>query len=207
MGEFEPDVFKDPGECGFKQIKVFDIGDIVSTTERIHFLDSCSRFGNVFVGRQSGFDLYRQADLEGTGGDAPKATCSVSLAGQLRWLAVSSCGLTLLATVLATDNTTENLFFDTRSLLKGDSAPFAKQTPPPTHETIISACWNPSIAEILTIVYQTGAVQVLKVEKSVSVHATKAPFNARCIAWSPKGKQMVIGKGPGPTDIEQSYMI
>ena len=93
--------------------------------DRISFLDSCSRFGNVFVGRQSGFDLYRQSDLD-TGSQDPKPKVSVSLKGQLRWLSVSSCGLTVLASTVS-DGKTENTFFDTRTLLKGESAPFARQ--------------------------------------------------------------------------------
>ena len=45
-------------------IKIYDIGDVINQKDRIHFLDSCSRFGNVFVGRQNGFDVYAQAELE-----------------------------------------------------------------------------------------------------------------------------------------------
>jgi hypothetical protein len=64
MGDFEPDAFINEEDAGFKQFKVFDIGDIVTVKDRVSLLDSCSRFGNIFVGRQNGFDLYRQADME-----------------------------------------------------------------------------------------------------------------------------------------------
>ena len=53
-------------------LKIYDIGDVINQKDRIHFLDSCSRFGNVFVGRQNGFDLYAQADLEKSEGNAMK---------------------------------------------------------------------------------------------------------------------------------------
>lgn len=47
------------------------------------------------------------------------------------------------------------------------------------------------------MIYSSGAVEVLKVDKTCDVYATKPPMGANCIAWSPKGKQMVIGKRDG----------
>jgi len=47
------------------------------------------------------------------------------------------------------------------------------------------------------MIYNNGAVEVLKVEKACSVYATRPPMGATCVAWSPKGKQMVIGKRDG----------
>lgn len=125
MGEFEPDTFKNQEDAGFKQHKLFDIGDIISIKERVSFVDSCSRFGNVFVGRQNGFDLYRQTDFDTLEHD-PRPVATVSLKGQLRWLAVSSCGLTVLVSTVM-DGKTDNIFFDVRTLMKGESQPFARQ--------------------------------------------------------------------------------
>lgn len=47
------------------------------------------------------------------------------------------------------------------------------------------------------MVYSSGSIEVLKIEKSVTLHATKPPCGANCIAWSPKGKQMVVGFNDG----------
>jgi len=37
MGDFEPDIFKNPEDAGFKQHKLFDIGDVISIKDRGHF--------------------------------------------------------------------------------------------------------------------------------------------------------------------------
>ena len=50
-------------------LKVYDIGDLMNQRERVSLLDSCSRFGNVFVGRQNGFDVYCQTSLENSEGN------------------------------------------------------------------------------------------------------------------------------------------
>ena len=57
----------------------------------------------------------------------------------------------------------------------------------------MSAAWNPSQPEFVTIIFESGAVEVLKVTDGVEVVATN-DFGACCVAWSPKGKQMVIGR-------------
>ena len=60
----------------------------------------------------------------------------------------------------------------------------------------ISVAWNPSQPEFVTIIFESGAVEVLKVTEKIDVVATETnDFGACCVAWSPKGKQMVIGKG------------
>ena len=91
-------------------------------------------------------------------------------------------------------------FYDVRSLVKGESGYFAKQTPPPSpgNRNVVSAAWNPSQPEFVTVIFESGAVEVLKVGDGVEVVATQTnDFGACCVAWSPKGKQMVIGKENG----------
>ena len=114
-------------------------------------------------------------------------------------------------------------FYDVRSLVKGETGYFAKQTPPPSpgnkerdfsldlifvkrnffkefqvksrKKNVVSAAWNPSQPEFVTIIFESGAVEVLKVTDNVEVVATQTnDFGACCVAWSPKGKQMVIGR-------------
>lgn len=197
MGEFEIEVFIEKEDAGFALVKEFDIGDIINNEGRMHLLDSCSRFGNVFVGRKFGFDVYSVTELE-TNSDSPKPLVKVSLKGKLQWLTVSSCGLTLLASTV-TEGKSENIFYDVRTLMKGGTGYFGKQSPPtsPSNGALLSCSWNPSIAEIITMVYSSGVVEVLKVEDTVMIHASNPGLSAKCVAWSPKGKQMVIGKGDG----------
>ncbi|CBY25018.1 unnamed protein product [Oikopleura dioica] len=197
MGDFEIEVFIEREQAGFSLVREFDIGDEINSDSRMHMLDSCSRFGNLFVGRKFGFDLYKITDLEAKK-ESPEAVVKVSTKGQLQWLAVSSCGLTLLASTI-TDGKTDNTFYDVRSLMKGSRGYFAKQSPAtsPSNGALLSAAWNPSISEIITMIYSSGAVEVLKVEDTVAIHASRPPMKAKCVAWSPKGKQMVIGFGDG----------
>ena len=55
----------------------------------------------------------------------------------------------------------------------------------------------------MTIIFESGAVQVLKVTDKIDVVATETnDFGACCVAWSPKGKQMVIGKGINGFEID-----
>ena len=82
MGEFDPECLQPPEVAGFKQLKILDIGDIISTKERISFLDSCSRFGHVFIGRQNGFDVYKASEIESAKNE-PKPLVSVSLKGTI----------------------------------------------------------------------------------------------------------------------------
>ena len=70
----------------------------------------------MFVGRSNGFDVYKSAEIE-TAQSEPKPLVSVSLKGQLRWLAVSCEGLTVLASIVA-DGKTDNCFYDVRGLAK-----------------------------------------------------------------------------------------
>jgi hypothetical protein len=86
-----------------------------------------------------------------------------------------------------------------RTLLAKSPLPFARQSPPPSpgNGVIVSASWNPALTDIITMVYASGAVEVLKIDKTCEIHSSKPPFGANCVAWSPKGKQMVIGKEDG----------
>ena len=54
MGDFEPEIEIEPEKAGFKRDNEFEIGDTIKPEkrERCSYLDVCSRFGHVFVGRQ-----------------------------------------------------------------------------------------------------------------------------------------------------------
>ena len=48
MGDFEIEVFIEREQAGFSLVREFDIGDEINCDSRMHMLDSCSRFGNLF---------------------------------------------------------------------------------------------------------------------------------------------------------------
>ena len=48
MGDFENEIEIDEDKAGFKQDKIFDIGDLISQKERLSYLDSCSRYINIY---------------------------------------------------------------------------------------------------------------------------------------------------------------
>jgi len=95
-----------------------------------------NRFGNVFVGRQNGFDVYSQIELENTKTpNSIEPIVSVNLSDQLRWISVSCDGLTLMI-ITYKEAETNIIFYDVRSLLKKETSPFAKQSPPPSPGTV-----------------------------------------------------------------------
>ena len=84
------------------------------------------------MGRQNGFDVYAQNELENTSTpNSVEPIVSVNLSDQLRWIAVSCDGLTLMV-ITFKETETNIIFYDIRSLLKKETLPFAKQTPPPS---------------------------------------------------------------------------
>ena len=66
MAEFEPEIEIDAEVAGFKKDAEFEIGDTIKPEkrERSSYLDVCSRFGHVFVGRRYGFDVFAFSSLE-----------------------------------------------------------------------------------------------------------------------------------------------
>ncbi|KAL8621110.1 hypothetical protein ACOMHN_048152 [Nucella lapillus] len=122
-----------------------------------------------------------------------------TVGGVIVHLAVSSDDL-MLAVVTDDDTCLTLLLFDLPALASPTAAGFS----PFAHFPLSSGrgvalrdlSWNPALPSLLAVCDSDGHVILLDVANAVTAKVA-APLSATCLSWSPKGKQIMVGKGDG----------
>nr|CAB3264510.1 nuclear pore complex protein Nup214-like [Phallusia mammillata] len=202
---FPPEIQKLPTEFGFREFGnlTIETGQGGSNDQiRYSLLSVANIYGLTFVGCRNGLKVFSSKQLLEATDETPDPIANLILRSPPHWIAVSSDNLTL-AVCSTGDKGLQVLFFDTRNLVnktKPTKTPFAVHIITKSNENVVDLHWNPAQenAFYLAICVSDGTFQILAVQENVQEVAKKSSeFGACTVCWSPKGKQMVIGRKDG----------
>ncbi|XP_049593941.1 nuclear pore complex protein Nup214 [Syngnathus scovelli] len=193
-----------------KKAKVFEPSGEMPR-ERSSLLAVSNKYGLTFVGSGGLFKVYRTEDIlavdkrEGNSNtivDGIPALVEVRLDSTLHNLALSSDELTLSVCAVSEEAALFASFYDVRTFVnqaRPQKFPFASWQPTvPSGTLVLDLKWNPVQASMLAVCLSDGSMSILEVADDVRVQATlPASSGVTCLCWSPKGKQVAVGKMNG----------
>ncbi|KAK6979533.1 nuclear pore complex protein Nup214-like isoform X2 [Biomphalaria glabrata] len=195
--------------CKFR-VSTSDNADLFS--KRGKLVACSSNYGLLFFGTKSGFNVVKTQELmkidEGLGKERNKVTVNdvpvefkVDInSSQLVILDVSGDGL-YLAAVVSQAGTFSVLFYDIRIFADKNAPVFPFATMPLSVSqpgSVLDLSWNPAVYSMLAVCTSDGLVQLVDVADKPKVIATlPSQVGASCFCWSPKGKQLLVGKMDG----------
>ncbi|XP_053329266.1 nuclear pore complex protein Nup214 [Spea bombifrons] len=195
----------------FRQLKKTRLFNSPEETpkERSNLLAISNKYGLFFAGGPPGLKIYHTKDLlvpVQPGQDLNDIVVGppgidVPLKHPAHHLALSSDHLTLSICTASTEGTLI-AFYDVRTLLnkaKPQKQPFAcYKLANEGSITVSDLKWNPAIPAMVAVCLSDGSISVLQVADAVSVYASlPASLGVTSVCWSPKGKQLAVGKQNG----------
>ncbi|XP_072268454.1 nuclear pore complex protein Nup214 isoform X2 [Pyxicephalus adspersus] len=195
----------------FKQLKKLRIFEPPEELlrNRSTLLAISNKYGFLFVGSPTGLKVFSTKDLIipiKPGEDANSIAASppgveVPTKYPVHHVALSSDNLTLSVCMSSSDSGCTIFFYDTRTLVnkaKQPKQPFASQTLLRDPGTFVADLkWNP-VASTVAICLSDGSISVLQVTDAISLYANlPAATGVTSVCWSPKGKQLAVGKQNG----------
>ncbi|XP_026750394.1 nuclear pore complex protein Nup214-like isoform X2 [Galleria mellonella] len=171
-----------------RKIQVFHTNDTLSN-RGYNFVTSSSKYGVVFIASpDSALSVYQLSQLIDK--DNIPQHISVKLGEKPSHIAVS-CDQELLA-VTGGQQLYIYKVIDFENQNVSPSASIRCDVDP---NTFVSALqWNPCIPDAIALAFYDGTLLAIQVSTG---QINKVQSNARCICWSPKGKQLVTGNSDG----------
>ncbi|XP_077352776.1 nuclear pore complex protein Nup214 isoform X2 [Festucalex cinctus] len=193
-----------------KKAKVFEPSGEMPR-ERSSLLAVSNKFGLTFAGSGRIFKVYRTQDIlaadkqdgnSNTIVDGISAVVEVRLDSALHNLALSSDELSLSVCAVSEEAALFVSFYDVRTFVnqaRPQKIPFALWQPTvPSKTLVLDLKWNPAQASMLAVCLSDGSMSILDVTDDVRVRAAlPASSGVTCLCWSPKGKQVAVGKMNG----------
>ncbi|CAI9623762.1 unnamed protein product, partial [Staurois parvus] len=177
--------------------------------DRSTLLALSNKYGFLFFGCPSGLKIFSTKDvlIPIKAGEDPNSIVAsppgieVPTTYPVHHVALSFDNLTLSVCMSSSGGGCTISFYDTRTLLNKAKQPkqaFASQTLLQHAGSFVADLkWNP-VSPTVAVCLSDGSIAVLQVTESVSLYASlPASTGVTSVCWSPKGKQLAVGKENG----------
>uniref|UniRef100_A0A096LWA4 Nuclear pore complex protein Nup214 n=1 Tax=Poecilia formosa TaxID=48698 RepID=A0A096LWA4_POEFO len=194
----------------FRQMKKVQVFEAVEDMpkDRSSLLTVSNKYGLTFVGLGRTFKVYLTLNIlaadkaDGSSYEVVKSIPAlVEVTGDmsLHHLALSCDELTLSVCGTCEETGLSIAFYDVRTFInkaRPQKLPFASLQPAVASDALVQDLkWNPAQPSMLAACLSDGSMMILEVTDDVKMQA-QLPANSgvTCLSWSPKGKQVAVGK-------------
>ncbi|XP_075041342.1 LOW QUALITY PROTEIN: nuclear pore complex protein Nup214-like [Mixophyes fleayi] len=178
--------------------------------ERSSLLAISNKYGFLFVGSPAGFKIYHTKDvlIQNQAGEDPNNIAvgppgiEVRTNFPVHHVALSADNLTLSICMSSRELGSVISFYDVRTLVNESRQPkeaFAcERLLKEADSFVIDLKWNPAIPSMVAVCLSDGSISIFQVADAVSLYAgLPNSLGVTSVCWSPKGKQLAIGKQNG----------
>ncbi|XP_066436303.1 nuclear pore complex protein Nup214 isoform X2 [Eleutherodactylus coqui] len=178
--------------------------------ERASLLAVSNKYGVLFAGGTSGLKIYRTDDVlipikpgnDPNNIEAAPPGIEVPTSHPVHHVALSSDNLTLSVCTASSDYGSSVSFYDTRTLVGESRQPkeaFASQLLSREAGSFVTDLkWNPVVSNMVAVCLSDGSISVFQVTDTIQLYANlPTSLGVTCVCWSPKGKQLAVGKQNG----------
>ncbi|CAJ0944208.1 unnamed protein product [Ranitomeya imitator] len=178
--------------------------------ERSNLLAVSNKYGFLFAGGPPGLKIFHIDDVlvpvkaGQDHNDIVLAPPGIEVPTQypVHHVALSSDNLTLSVCTASSDRGSYVFFYDVRTLVGESRQPKeaftcqALSREPGSFVTDLK--WNPVMPNMVAVSLSDGSISVFQVTETVNLFANlPATLGVTCVCWSPKGKQLAVGKQNG----------